>query len=57
MGTKMGRPTDNPATNQLRIRLSDKDLEMLNECSEVLELTKSDVVRLGIKKVFEGIQK
>lgn len=52
MAKKIGRPTENPAINQLRIRLSDNDLAKLENCSEKLGITKSDVVRLGIDRVF-----
>ena len=54
---KLGRPTDNPAKNQLRIRLTDEELAKLEESSEILGINKSDVVRLGIDKVFVECKK
>lgn len=54
---KMGRPTDDPKTNETRIRMSDRDIAMLNECCEKLKMTKADVIRLGIKKVYDSLQK
>lgn len=57
MAKKMGRPTDNPAKNQLRIRLTDDELAKLEECSSRLGINKSDVVRLGIDRVFEECTK
>ena len=56
MGTKMGRPTDSPKNYQLRIRLSDEEKEKLEFCSEKTGLSKSDVVRLGIEKVYESLK-
>lgn len=55
MAKKIGRPTDSPATNQLRIRLTDDELRKLNVCSETLGMSKSDVVRKGIDLVFGGL--
>ena len=56
-GKKMGRPTDDPKTNELKIRMSDKDLIILNECSVLSGMTKADVIRLGIRKVYDGLKK
>lgn len=52
---RTGRPTNAPATNQLRIRLSDADLEKLNKCSDNLNMNKSDVIRYGIDKVYKEL--
>ncbi len=52
---KMGRPTINPKTNQYRVRLSDDDLRMLEFCSQKTGLSKADVIRKGIKKVYQEI--
>lgn len=52
MTGKKGRPTNNPAKNQLRIRLTDDDCERLEACSKALGINKSDVVRLGIDRVY-----
>lgn len=54
---RTGRPTNNPATNQLRIRLNDSDLAKLNECSNILNLNKSDVIRYGIDKVHKELSR
>lgn len=48
---KIGRPTEKPAINQFRIRLTDDELKMLNECSKALGINKSDVIRKGIEKL------
>jgi predicted DNA-binding protein len=57
MVKKMGRPTESPKTNQTRIRMSDEDLELLDFCCEKTGLSKADIIRLGIKKVYEELKK
>lgn len=57
MVKKMGRPTDNPKIHQTRIRMSDEELQKLNYCSEILEISKTDVINMGIDKVYEEIKK
>lgn len=52
---KMGRPTDNPKNIQMRIRLSEEENDKLEFCSKELKLSKSDIVRLGIEKVYQEI--
>ena len=54
---KIGRPTDNPAVNQFRIRLANSDLEKLNECSKILKLNKSDIVRKCINDLHKELLK
>lgn len=55
MSPRTGRPTKDPKTNQYRIRLSDKELEMLEYCCEKTKLSKSDLVRRGIEKIYKEI--
>lgn len=50
---KIGRPTADPKTHQLRIRLSEADNRKLNDCAERLEISRSDVIRRGIDKVYK----
>lgn len=58
MTPRTGRPpSDNPKKNEYRIRMSDDELEILNHCCKKLKLTKADVVRLGIKKVYDELEK
>lgn len=54
---KMGRPTDNPKNNQFRIRMSDDDVRKLQFCSEHLNLTKAEIIRMGIDMVYQEIKK
>lgn len=55
MSPRTGRPTNDPKNNQYRIRLSDKEVEMLEFCCEKTGLSKSDIVRRGIEKVYKEV--
>ena len=54
---KMGRPTDNPKTNGYRIRMTDDELIMLEKCCKKTGMSKADVIRLGIKTVYESTKR
>lgn len=57
MSPRTGRPTEEPKNLSTRIRLSDEDVSMLNFCCEVTEKKKSEIIRLGIRKVYEDLKK
>ena len=57
MGTKMGRPTDNPKTEIIKIRATKNDREKLLECCEKKQATQYEIVMEGINKVYEEIKK
>ena len=58
MGTKkMGRPTESPKTNNYRIRMTDEELSKLETCCKKTGLSKADVIRLGIDKVYMELEK
>ena len=50
----MGRPTTNPRKIRLEIRLNED--QMLKECVEKLNLTKTDVLIEGLKEVYKKIK-
>jgi len=55
---RTGRPpSDNAKTLSTRIRLSDSDVEKLNYCSRTSGKTKADIIREGIDKVYQEIQR
>ncbi|MDE7425078.1 MAG: hypothetical protein K2N51_15565 [Lachnospiraceae bacterium] len=54
---KLGRPTDNPKTIVKRARMSEKDVEKLKECCKVLNMSESDVLRMGIDEVYQRLKK
>lgn len=49
----MGRPTESPKTYGYRLRLSEKEMQLLNNLSEKSGLKKSDVLRLGLNLVYK----
>ena len=56
MGIKKGtKLTDNPKDIQLKIRADKQTVEDLEYCYKKTNLTKSDVIRLGIKKVKQEV--
>lgn len=54
---KMGRPTDNPKTEQIKIRATKEDKKLLENCCEKLNKTQYDVIMTGIKSVYDEIKK
>lgn len=57
MSPRTGRPTDNPKTERVGFRLSDGEIRMLDFCCEVFGLSKTEIIRLGIKEMYEKAQK
>lgn len=53
---KMGRPTDNPKTIVKRARMSEPDVEKLKICCRKLDMSESDIIRLGIEKVYTELK-
>jgi predicted DNA-binding protein len=37
--------------------MSDKEIEMLDYCCKVTGLTKADIIRRGIEKVYQDVRK
>lgn len=52
-----GRPTSNPKTGRFEIRTSEDEEEMLEYCCKVTGKKRTDIVRMGIKKVYEDLKK
>ena len=50
---KMGRPTDNPKTESLHLRLTKDESELIAATSEKLELSKTETIMKGIKLLNE----
>lgn len=57
MSPRTGRPTDDPKVYRLEIRLSEEDMELLTFCRLGTGLPKAEVIRLGIRKVYEELEK
>lgn len=54
---RTGRPTDDPKKNRLELRLSDHDAEKLDFCCKALGLSKAEVIRRGIDRVYQEATK
>ncbi len=54
---KGSKLTQNPRNVRLEIRLTQSENEMLKDCAESLETTKTNVIIMGIKKVSEELKK
>ena len=56
---KMGRPPsgDKPMKERIFVLINDETKGKLEQCKKVLEATTSDVVRKGIDKVFDDLEK
>ncbi len=52
-GKKMGRPTNDPKNHVARLRLSDSEKQKLDECCKLTGLSITEVLKLGIDKVYQ----
>lgn len=58
MSPRTGRPPkDNPRKVSLNIRLTEGESKMLQECSDALEVSRTDVIVKGIELVRSRIKK
>lgn len=56
MSPRTGRPTDDPKTLNTRVRLSSDDVNRLEFCSKETGKTKAEIIRIGIKKVYDELK-
>jgi len=56
MSPKTGRPTSDPKKYETRIRMSEEDVRILEFCCEKTGLSKADVIRKGIREVYEKVK-
>ncbi len=52
----MGRPTDNPKTIVKRARMSESDVEKLKICCQKLNMSESDILRIGVDRVYKKLE-
>lgn len=59
MSPRTGRPIKGTSKRDksLQLRMSSEELELLDECSKRLEMTRTDVVNKGIKLVKKELDK
>lgn len=56
MSPRTGRPTTDPKIHETRIRMSDEDVKILQICCEKTGMSKADVIRQGIRAVYERVK-
>ena len=55
---KRGRPpSENPLAERLYLRVDQETKDKLDTCTKVLNTTRSDVLRMGIEKVYDDLNK
>mgnify|MGYP005862305827 CR=1 FL=1 len=55
MSPRTGRPTNNPKKLRLEIRLTQEQSDMLTQCANDLNLTKTEVVVKGINAMYQMV--
>lgn len=53
---RTGRPTENPREERIGFRISEEESKMINYCMEHTGMSKSEILRFGIRKVYEEIK-
>lgn len=57
MSPAHGRPpSKDPKIHDTKIRMSDADISMLDYCCRVTGKKKAEIIRMGIKKVYEELK-
>ena len=54
---KMGRPTDNPKNVSVKFQADDETFEKLKKCREKMNVSRAEVIRQGIHKVYDDLDK
>lgn len=57
MSPRTGRPTTDPKVLSTRIRLSEQDIKLLDFCCAKTGKSKAEIIRMGIKEVYEKLKK
>lgn len=51
------RLTDNPKDTMIRVRMDKDTVEKLDECTEMLESNRSEVIRKSIDEMYKSLKK
>lgn len=52
---KKGRPTDAKKEHVLKARIDDRTMRLIDYCAKSKNLSKSEIVREGIQKVYDDL--
>ena len=55
MSPQTGRPTTDPKNHEIRIRMSDEDVKLLDTCCKATGQTKAEIIRQGIREVYKKV--
>lgn len=53
----MGRPTDNPKNTSIKFKADDETVRKLKECSEILNVSRAEVLRQGVHRMYDDLKK
>jgi len=53
----MGRPTDNPKNVSIKFKADDETVRKLQESSEKLKVSKAEILRKGVHRVYDDLKK
>ncbi|HBE9110336.1 TPA: ribbon-helix-helix protein, CopG family [Clostridioides difficile] len=54
---KMGRPTENIKDTMIRVRADKDTIDKLDECVNLLDSNRSEIIRKGIDKIYNDLKK
>ena len=54
---KMGRPTDNPKSERITVRLDNESTNILTSYCEQEKIERAEAIRRGVKKLKSDIKK
>lgn len=57
MSPRTGRPTDNPKTNKITVRLDEESTRIMEQYCSQESVEKAEAVRRGLKKLESDIKK
>ena len=58
MSPRTGRPTsDNARKHKVETRMNEEELEKLNYCCNATNMSRSEVIRMGIDNVYSSLRK
>ncbi|MER0283507.1 ribbon-helix-helix protein, CopG family [Clostridioides difficile] len=53
---KMGRPTESVKDTMIRVRADKDTIDKLDECMNLLDSNRSEIIRRGIDKIYDDLK-
>ena len=54
---KMGRPTESVKDTMIRVRADKDTIDKLDECVNLLDSNRSEIIRKSIDKIYDDLKK